>query len=129
MRYLTFVEALVICEFVTGFKAEQLVQDARIGLLESALQAPKAGFGDVDIYLEIHEKASALCWHIAKNHPLIDGNKRVAWMSTVMFCSLNGYELKASSDAAVQTIISVADGSLSQKELEQWIQKHLSLMN
>jgi len=79
MRYLTLAEALVVAERVTGIEAATLVRASRVDLLDSALHAPQAGFGDDDFYPEFATKAAVLCARIALNHPLPDGNKRLAW--------------------------------------------------
>ena len=61
------------------------------------------------------------CSRIARNHPLPDGNKRVAWASLVVFCELNGFEPNPPASDAVDTIVGVAAGTISEPELAQWI--------
>jgi prophage maintenance system killer protein len=58
--------------------AELIADFNRIGLADSALAAPQAGFGGVEAYPDFATKAAVLCWHLVKNHPLPDGNKRCA---------------------------------------------------
>lgn len=70
MRFLTLAEALVIAEAVTGISAHTLQSAARIELLDSALHAPQAGFGDEDFHPTPEEKAAVLCVRLARNHPL-----------------------------------------------------------
>ncbi|MGY9074068.1 MAG: Fic family protein [Acidimicrobiales bacterium] len=77
-RYLTLVEYLVITELATGFAAEDLARSGRLDLADSALHAPQAEFDDQDFYPDIYDKAAVLCWRLARNHPLPDGNKRAA---------------------------------------------------
>ncbi len=79
MRYLTLAEALTIAEAVSGIDAITLERVAELGLLDSALHSPQAGFGDEDFYPEFVDKAAVLVVRIARNHPLPDGNKRLAW--------------------------------------------------
>lgn len=81
MRYLTLAEALTIAEAVTGTPAAVLARASRLDLLDSALHAPQAGFGEVEFYPDFVGKAAVLTVRIAKNHPLPDGNKRLAWQS------------------------------------------------
>jgi death on curing protein len=81
VRYLTLAEALVIAEAVTGIEALTLTKASRLELLDSALHAPQAGFGDEEFYPSIEQKAAVLAVRIARNHPLVDGNKRLAWQS------------------------------------------------
>jgi death-on-curing protein len=85
MRYITLAEAFVIAEAVTGIDANTLVHVSRSDLLDSALHAPQAGFGDTDFYPTLLDKAAVLCVRIARNHPLPDGNKRLAWVTMVVF--------------------------------------------
>ncbi|MFN8672769.1 MAG: type II toxin-antitoxin system death-on-curing family toxin [Candidatus Sericytochromatia bacterium] len=64
------------------------------GALISSLETPKSGFGDEYFHKSIFDKASAYLFHIAKNHPFIDGNKRIAFACADVFLLLNGYRLK-----------------------------------
>ena len=124
MNYLSLAEALVLGQMVTGIDAVVLETASRTDLLDSALHAPQAGFGDDDFYSDFFMKASVLCTRIARNHPLPDGNKRLAWICMVIFCDLNGYELLADKEEAVRTVIAVAAGEMSEDELCQWIRTH-----
>ena len=65
-----------------------------LGLLESALARPQASAFGVDAYTTLHEKAAALMESLARNHALIDGNKRLAWVATRLFLVLNGSDVK-----------------------------------
>ena len=124
MNYLSLAEALVLGQMVTGIDAVVLETASRTDLLDSALHAPQAGFGDDDFYSDFFMKASVLCTRIARNHPLPDGNKRLAWICMVIFCDLNGYELLADKEEAVRTVIAVAAGEMSEDDLRQWISHH-----
>jgi len=73
VRYLTLAEALTIAEAVTGLDTVTLAKASRLELLDSALHAPQAGFGDEDFYPSLEQKAAVLCVRIARNHPLPDG--------------------------------------------------------
>ena len=86
------------------------IRDA--GLLESALARPKAsGFGE-DAYVGIHEKAAALLHSVARNHALVDGNKRLALAAVIAFYGLNGLRLTFTNDEAYDLVIAVAIGEL-----------------
>jgi len=98
VRYLSLAEALVLAEAVTGIDAEVLIRGPRIGLLDSALHAPQAGFGDQDLYPEFIDKAAVMAVRVAKNHPLLDGNKRLAWACLNMFLILNDRQLETSTE-------------------------------
>lgn len=64
------------------------------GLLESALSAPFQGFGGVDAYPSIQQKAARLGYGLVKNHPFVDGNKRIGAHAMLVFLALNGIELE-----------------------------------
>jgi hypothetical protein len=66
-RYLELADYLLIAEAVIGLPAERIADFDRIGLADSALAAPKAGFGGVDAYPDFVTKAAVLCWHLVKN--------------------------------------------------------------
>jgi death-on-curing protein len=100
VRYLSLAEALTVAEaVVTGVEAGVLARVSRLDLLDLALHAPQAGFGDEDFYPDLIDKAAVLVVRIARNHPLIDGNKRLAWAALTMFCALNGQALDVRADA------------------------------
>ena len=122
MIYLTLDEALFLGHLVTGIDVQTLRSVSRTDLLDSALHAPQAGFGDEEFYPNIFDKAAVLCSRIALNHPLPDGNKRLAWVSLVMFCDRNGFELRVERPQAVACIVELAAGNVSEEELSNWIQ-------
>ena len=121
MRYLTLVEALAIAEAVTGLHLATLAKASRLELLDSALHAPQAGFGDEDFYPELEQKAAVLAVRIASNHPLPDGNKRLAWQSLTIFLALNDHTLETSADDAVELMVGIASGDLNEDDVEAWI--------
>ncbi len=125
MRYLTLAEALTIAEAVTGLDPVTLAKASRLELLDSALHAPQAGFGDEDFYPDVEQKAAVLAVRIARNHPLPDGNKRLAWQSLTIFLTLNGYDLLASVDDAVAFMLGVAAGEIDEEAAEAWIRERV----
>src|ERR1700675_2177002 len=95
-----------------------------MGLAESALAVPAAGFGDTDAYPDFATKAAVLCWRLVKNHPLPDGNKRAAFLALIEFVQRNGGEWVRSSDDPDETdrvIRGVAAGAVSEDELREWV--------
>jgi death-on-curing protein len=81
-----------------------------IGLLDAAAARPRStAFGE-DAYQGVALKAAALLHSIARNHALVDGNKRLAWLATVVFLDLNGYEPAVSKDEAFELVMDVAAG-------------------
>ena len=126
MRYLTLAEALTIAEAVTGTRARTLARVAQLGLLDSALHAPQAGFGDIEFYPAFADKAAVLVVRLARNHPLPDGNKRLAWQALTMFCALNGRRLEVSADEAVDMMLAIAAGGVGEAAVAEWLSGRIS---
>jgi len=100
-----------------------VVRDA--GLLASALHRPHTTlFGD-DAYPSLSLKGAALVESLAQNHPMVDGNKRSAWICLNVFLSLNGYELRAQTDDAYAFMLDVANSRLSLEATSEWIAERL----
>ena len=87
------------------------------GLLESALAQPQATFGGQFLHPTISEQAAAYLYHIAMNHPFIDGNKRTTFAVTDTFLRLNGFALNLTDDRAYDLVMRVARGTITQEEL------------
>ena len=87
-----------------------------VGLLESASARPRSTVFGEDAYPSIHAKAAALLHSIARNHPLVDGNKRLALAASIAFYGLNGLRLTMSNDAAYELVMAVAAGELDDVE-------------
>ena len=108
-RHLTVEQALRIARAAVGGPVE--VRD--IGLLESAVHRPRASVLGQDAYPDLFAKAAALLHSLAGNHPLVDGNKRLAWLATYVFLAKNAIVLDADDDAAFELVVSVASGSIT----------------
>jgi death-on-curing protein len=91
--------------------AEPVVRD--YGLLESALARPQASAFGQDAYPDLEHKAGALLHSLARNHALVDGNKRLALAATLAFMGMNGRRLTLTNDEAYDFVISVPTGSLN----------------
>ena len=94
------------------------------GMLESALSNPFQSFGDVELYPSIQAKAAQLCFGIVKNHPMIDGNKRLGTHVMLVFMALNGYELLYTQQELSNTILDLAAGKIGFETILQWIISH-----
>ena len=121
MRYLTLEEAMKIAEEVTGIDADNLARISRIELLDSALHAPSGGFGDEEFYPDFFRKAAILGIRIAMNHPLPDGNKRLAWASVHIFHRVNDLALSFTEDEAVEMMLRIASGKVDVEEFSEWL--------
>lgn len=89
---------------------EPVVRD--YGLLESALARPQASAFGEDAYPGAHQKAAALLHSLARNHALVDGNKRIALAATIAFLGMNDIRLTLTNDEAYDLFIDVATGTL-----------------
>ena len=87
------------------------------GLLESALAQPQATFGGQFLHPTIAAKAAAYLYHIAMNHPFIDGNKRSAFAVTDTFLRLNGFSLNLTDDRVYDLVMQEAEGRMTKEEL------------
>jgi death-on-curing protein len=115
-------------DIVLDFHAEQLalfggadgIRD--LGLLESASARPvnKFAYGQT----ELAARAAAYSFGIARNHPFVDGNKRTALASIIVFLGLNGLELDAPAEAATAGMLGLAAGEISEDVLARWIADH-----
>ena len=85
-------------------------------------------FAGQDLYPDLAAKAAALAFSIIKNHPFVDGNKRVGHAALETFLILNGHELHSSVEAAEATILGVAAGTLNREELMTWLKQSIRRM-
>lgn len=108
MIYLALPELMHIAGRVLG--GEVLVRDP--GLLESAAARPRATVFGADAYASTEEKAAALLHSLARNHALVDGNKRLALAATIAFLGVNGRKLTLSNGQAYELVVAVAAGEL-----------------
>lgn len=98
------------------------VRDA--GLLAAAAGRPQLTVYGDDAYPTFDEKAAALLHSLVRNHALVDGNKRLAWAATRIFCILNGHDLAYTVDDAEQLMLGAAAGQLDAPHLARWIRDH-----
>jgi death on curing protein len=121
-EYLDLADYMLIAEEVLGVPAETIAGWPGIGLAESALSAPAMGFGGVEFYPDLVEKAAVLCVRLARNHPLPDGNKRVAYLALVEFLARNEIEWAPPYvEETVAMIEGAATGQVAERELADWI--------
>jgi len=108
--FLDLDDLLYIAQRTLG--GEPAVRD--YGLLESALARPQASAFGEDAYGGIHEKAAALLHSLARNHALIDGNKRLALAAVIAFYGINGLRLTLTNDEAYRLVVNVVTGELDE---------------
>lgn len=110
MIYLTYADLLHIAERALGEPA--VVRDG--GLLESAAARPQTSVFGEDAYPTLEDKAAALVHSIARNHALVDGNKRLALAGLIAFLGVNGRRLTLTNDEAYDLIIAIASGDFNE---------------
>jgi len=93
-------------------------------LLDSALKTPFQTFGGKDLYPDILDKASQLCYSLIENHPFTDGNKRIGVHLTLLFLKINNIELTYSQKELIEFGLSVAAGNMTKDDIKQWLIKH-----
>ncbi|HSM83506.1 MAG TPA: type II toxin-antitoxin system death-on-curing family toxin [Nodosilinea sp.] len=97
------------------------------GLLDSALAQPQATFDGELLHPTLADQAAAYLYHLSRNHPFIDGNKRTAFAVTESFIETNGYRLTLTDDEAYELTMQVAQGQLSKAELAGMLTQALEL--
>ena len=102
-----------------------VVEVRDIGLLASAAGRPQTTVFGEDAYPTLAEKAAALMHSVARNHALVDGNKRLAWSATRVFCLLNGRDIAFSVDEAEALVLAVARGEADVPDIALAIAEHL----
>ena len=95
------------------------------GLLDSAVNTPFQTFSGQDLYPTVLEKAVRLGFGLIRNHPFIDGNKRIGAHAMLVFLNLNSITLSYEDDELISTILSVASGEMDADGLLKWIQQHI----
>ena len=95
------------------------------GLLDAAVAMPRQQFGGAFLHEDLAAMAAAYLFHIAQNHPFIDGNKRAAVMSSLAFLRLNDVDLSMASQELEETTRRVASGELNKEALAQWMRAQI----
>ena len=96
-----------------------------IGLLESAINRPKATFGGKDLYPKPLAKAAALFHSMILNHPFLDGNKRTSLAVLYEFLKQNGFKFKANEKELLELPLKVERKDLNLKQIIEWLRKHV----
>lgn len=107
-RHITAEQALRIARQAVGGP----IQVRDLGLLDAAVRRPQATLFGRDAYPDVMTKAAALLHSLVVNHALVDGNKRLGWLATFVFCARNGVDLDPDDDEAYRLVMSIAAGEL-----------------
>ncbi len=95
-----------------------------LGLLQSALAMPQAGMGTQYFHTDLFEMAAAYLFHIVRNHPFADGNKRVGAVTALVFLEMNGIAIGVTDEVLVNTVLAVAEGRLEKSALAEFFRAH-----
>ena len=93
-------------------------------LLDSTVNAPFQTFGGEYVYKTLEAKAARLGYSLVKNHPFVDGNKRIGMLAMLVFLEINGIELACSDQDIIETGLKLAAGEMDDKQLLEWILRH-----
>jgi death on curing protein len=94
-----------------------------IELLKSTLGMPPATYGGQFLHTDIYEMAAAYLFHLAKNHPFVDGNKRVGAVAALVFLDLNGFVFDAPEEDFAEMVLAVARGDLGKADVAVFIRR------
>jgi death-on-curing protein len=108
---------------IERYGAESGIRD--LGLLQSALATPAAGFGGRFLHSDLFEMAAAYLFHISRKHPFVDGNKRTGAACALVFLELNDIEIDASEDALVEMVTAVAEGRAEKEAVAGFFRRHV----
>lgn len=112
---------LLAAEAVLGIDADRLKRVTKIGSAESALAAPFATYGGHDFYPHPIQRAAVLASRIVRNHPLPDGNKRVALLMMDLYLEENGWYISCPQVETAQAIEDLAAGKNSEDYFHMWL--------
>jgi death-on-curing protein len=95
-----------------------------LGLLQSALAMPAAGFGGRFVHGDLYEMAAAYLLHIVQNHPFVDGNKRTGVVAALVFLALNNVVIEAEEEDFERVVRAVAEGKAGKATVSEFLKKH-----
>ncbi len=123
-EFLTLDEALALhADQIDRYGGAHGVRD--MGLLESALAAPRATFAGGFLHASIPEMAAAYLYHLVRNHSFLDGNKRAGLAATIAFLGLNDLWLEAPDDDLVDLVVGVAEGRVDKAEVAVFLKRRV----
>lgn len=117
--FLSLEDLIEIAHGVLG-----VVEIRDVGLLDSAAARPRASAFGEPAYPTFEEQSAALMHSLARNHPLVDGNKRLAWAALRTFHLINGRDLSYQVDEAEHFVLAVARGELEVEAIAEWVRRH-----
>src|SRR5438552_1537245 len=124
-RFLSLARVLQIHRSsIEKYGGEPTVRD--MGLLESAIAQPRAGFAGEYLHEDLAAMAAAYLYHLVSNHPFVDGNKRTGALAAYVFLQINRIDFKAPEGEYEEVVLKVARGEISKAEVTDFIRKYAS---
>jgi death on curing protein len=135
VEYLGLADFFIIASEVLGIDPTLLARASNLHLADSALHAPSAGFGNVEFHPDFVTKVGVLGYHLVRNHPLPDGDKRTAFLAMIEFTERNGWLWKdlpttglvkraaaaAVEETTINVMIGAAAGTLNEDSFVGWV--------
>jgi len=123
MKFLSVKQVIEMqTEIIVAFGGSKGIRSK--DLLESAIFRMRASFDGKDLYPDIFAKAGALFESLAKNHPFVDGNKRTAFVATVTFLEINGYETEFNKENTEKFILEVVKGNKTFRQIVNFLKRN-----
>lgn len=123
MKYLTTEDVLLLHHLsIEKSGGSHGLRD--IGLLDAAVNRPRATFAGEDLYPTLFNKAAALCHSLIKNHVFVDGNKRTSLLAAMTMLELNGFVFEATQDELVAYGLKIDNENITAEGISSWLQLH-----
>ncbi len=123
--FLSLAEVLEIHQDqIARYGGENGIRD--LNLLKSALGMPSVTYSGTFLQTDVYEMAAAYLFHLVRNHPFLDGNKRVGAVTALIFLDLNGYEFGAPEDYLADMVLAVARGEFDKADVAVFIRRWTS---
>ncbi|MCL1859621.1 MAG: type II toxin-antitoxin system death-on-curing family toxin [Oscillospiraceae bacterium] len=123
MKKLTKQQIIILHEILVKYSGgTEGIRD--MGLLESAIEAPFITFDGITNYPTLQSKAARLAYGLVRNHPFVDGNKRIGMLAMISFLELNGIKLICTDDELIKIGLELADNLIDEKTLLDFIIEH-----
>ncbi len=128
VEYPDLSDYLAVAAAVTGIEPDVLLRSTNLDLADTALHAPAGSWNHEEFYPDFIDKAAVLLVRLAKNHPLLDGNKRAAWVTVRLFVEMNRWiwQTYPDVDETEQAVLAVAAGDWDIERTSAWLRALLA---
>lgn len=127
IRYLTLDEVLAVHALaIARYGGSPVIHD--LGLVDSGVTQPQQGFGGVELYPTLEEKAAAFGFSLCSNHGIKDGNKRIGFLSMDAILRVNGHKIVADTADAEAMFLGIASHATTRDQLLEWVRQHIATL-